>query len=114
VITRADSNEEADAVLADSIGLALLVVLESLEPAERLAFVLHDVLGVTFDEIAPIVGRSPVAARRSRAARAGVSRARLRILMIYRDNDTSWKRFLRRYATVTSNAWSPSSIRKLC
>jgi hypothetical protein len=50
-------------MLADSVGLALLVVLETLEPAERLAFVLHDVFGMTFDEIAPIVDRSPVAAR---------------------------------------------------
>jgi len=58
-------------VLADSVGLALLVVLETLEPAERLAFVLHDVFGMTFDEIAPVVDRSPVAARQlaSRARR---------------------------------------------
>ena len=58
-------------MLADSVGLALLVVLETLEPAERLAFVLHDVFGMTFDEIAPIVDRSPVAARQlaSRARR---------------------------------------------
>jgi RNA polymerase sigma-70 factor (ECF subfamily) len=71
VITRADGNPESDAMLADSVGLALLVVLETLEPAERLAFVLHDVFGLTFDEIAPIVDRSPVAARQlaSRARR---------------------------------------------
>ena len=71
VITRADANPESDAMLADSVGLALLVVLETLEPAERLAFVLHDVFGMTFDEIAPIVDRSPVAARQlaSRARR---------------------------------------------
>jgi RNA polymerase sigma-70 factor (ECF subfamily) len=71
VITRADANPESDAVLADSVGLALLVVLETLEPAERLAFVLHDVFGMTFDEIGPIVDRSPVAARQlaSRARR---------------------------------------------
>jgi RNA polymerase sigma-70 factor (ECF subfamily) len=71
VITRADEDPESDAVLADSVGLALLVVLETLEPAERLAFVLHDVFGMTFDEIAPIVDRSPVAARQlaSRARR---------------------------------------------
>jgi RNA polymerase sigma-70 factor (ECF subfamily) len=56
---------------ADSVGLALLVVLETLEPAERLAFVLHDVFGMTFEEIAPVVDRSPVAARQlaSRARR---------------------------------------------
>ena len=71
VITRADQDPESDAVLADSVGLALLVVLETLEPAERLAFVLHDVFGMTFDEIAPVVDRSPVAARQlaSRARR---------------------------------------------
>lgn len=71
VITKADGNPESDAILADSVGLALLVVLETLEPAERLAFVLHDVLGMTFDEIAPIVDRSPVATRQlaSRARR---------------------------------------------
>ncbi len=54
---------EQDALLADAVGPALLVVLETLDPAERLAFVLHDVFGVPFDEIATIVGRSPVAAR---------------------------------------------------
>ncbi|HWW96038.1 MAG TPA: RNA polymerase sigma factor SigJ [Vicinamibacteria bacterium] len=69
VITRADESPESDAMLADSVGLALLVVLEKLEPAERLAFVLHDVFGMTFDEIAPIVDRS-VAATRQLASRA--------------------------------------------
>jgi RNA polymerase sigma factor (sigma-70 family) len=62
-----------DVVLADSVGLALLVVLETLEPAERLAFVLHDVFGVRFDEIASILGRSPVATRKL------ASRARQRV-----------------------------------
>jgi RNA polymerase sigma factor (sigma-70 family) len=77
VITRADGDPESDAVLADSVGLALLVVLETLEPAERVAFVLHDVFGMTFDEIAPIVDRSAVAARQlaSRARRRVQSRA---------------------------------------
>jgi RNA polymerase sigma factor (sigma-70 family) len=62
---------EHEALLADSVGLALLVVLETLSPAERLAFVLHDMFAVPFDEIAPIVGRSPTAARKlaSRARR---------------------------------------------
>jgi RNA polymerase sigma factor (sigma-70 family) len=62
---------EHEALLADSVGLALLVVLETLSPAERLAFVLHDVFAVPFDEIAPIVDRSPDAARQlaSRARR---------------------------------------------
>jgi RNA polymerase sigma factor (sigma-70 family) len=64
-------NPEHEALLADSVGLALLVVLEMLEPAERLAFVLHDMFAVPFDEIAPIVDRSPAAARQlaSRARR---------------------------------------------
>src|SRR6266542_2309594 len=53
---------EQEALLGDSVGLALLVVLDSLTPAERLAFVLHDVFAVPFDEIAPIVGRTPTAA----------------------------------------------------
>jgi RNA polymerase sigma-70 factor, ECF subfamily len=71
VITRVNENPESDAVLADSVGLALVVVLEKLEPAERLAFVLHDVFGMTFEEIAPIVDRSAVATRQlaSRARR---------------------------------------------
>jgi RNA polymerase sigma factor (sigma-70 family) len=62
---------EEEALRADSVGLALLVVLETLTPAERLAFVLHDMFAVPFDEIAPIVGRSPMAARQlaSRARR---------------------------------------------
>jgi|SRR5688572_19175138 len=77
VITRADGDPESDAMLADSVGLALLVVLETLEPAERLAFVLHDVFGMTFDEIGPVVDRSPVAARQlaSRARRRVQGRA---------------------------------------
>jgi len=62
---------EYEALLADSVGLALLVVLNTLNPAERLAFVLHDLFAVPFDEIAPIVGRSPTATRQlaSRARR---------------------------------------------
>jgi RNA polymerase sigma-70 factor (ECF subfamily) len=64
---------EHEALLADSVGLALLVVLETLGPAERLAFVLHDMFAVPFDEIAPIVGRSPDATRKL------ASRARQRV-----------------------------------
>jgi RNA polymerase sigma factor (sigma-70 family) len=65
------ADPEQEALLSDSVGLALLVVLETLTPAERLAFVLHDMFSVPFDEIAPIVGRSPDAARQlaSRARR---------------------------------------------
>jgi RNA polymerase sigma-70 factor (ECF subfamily) len=62
---------DEEAVLADSVGLALLVVLDTLSPAERLAFVLHDMFQLPFEEIAPMVGRSPTAARQlaSRARR---------------------------------------------
>jgi RNA polymerase sigma factor (sigma-70 family) len=65
------TDPEHEALLSDSVGLALLVVLETLTPAERLAFVLHDMFAVPFDEIAPIVGRSPAASRQlaSRARR---------------------------------------------
>jgi RNA polymerase sigma factor (sigma-70 family) len=65
------TSPEEEALLADSVGLALLVVLDTLEPAERLAFVLHDMFAVPFEEIGPIVGRTPVAARKlaSRARR---------------------------------------------
>jgi RNA polymerase sigma factor (sigma-70 family) len=72
LVDRADEiDPEHEALLADSVGLALLVVLETLSPPERLAFVLHDIFGVPFDEIAPIVDRSPEAARQlaSRARR---------------------------------------------
>ena len=58
-----DRDPEKEAVLADSIGLALLVVLDKLSPGERVAFVLHDMFAVPFDEIAPVVGRTPAAAR---------------------------------------------------
>jgi RNA polymerase sigma-70 factor, ECF subfamily len=72
IIDRAEGmNPEHEALLADSVGLALLVVLETLSPPERLAFVLHDMFAVPFEEIAPIVDRSPDAARQlaSRARR---------------------------------------------
>ena len=72
IIDRADGTDpEHEALLADAVGLALFVVLETLSPAERLAFVLHDMFAVPFDEIAPIVDRSPEAARQlaSRARR---------------------------------------------
>ena len=83
VVASTEPDPADDAVLADSVGLALLVVLETLKPAERLAFVLHDMFGVPFDEIAPIVGRTPATAtqlasrarRRVRAAGRGPARA---------------------------------------
>src|SRR5579859_176422 len=69
----AGADPEYEALLADSVGLALLVVLDTLSPAERLAFVLHDMFAVPFEEIAPIVERSPAATRKL------ASRARLRV-----------------------------------
>jgi len=72
IVDRADGTDpEHEALLADSLGLALLVVLETLTPPERLAFVLHDMFGVAFDQIAPILERSPQATRQlaSRARR---------------------------------------------
>jgi RNA polymerase sigma-70 factor (ECF subfamily) len=70
IVSTADTPED-EALLADAVGVALFVVLETLSPAERLAFVLHDMFGVPFEEIAPIVDRSPAAARKlaSRARR---------------------------------------------
>ena len=74
IASREDAiDPEHEAVLADSVGLALLVVLDTLGPAERVAFVLHDMFGVPFDEIAPILGRTPAAARQL------ASRARSRV-----------------------------------
>lgn len=69
VMLRDDTDPEHEAVIADGIGLAMLVVLETLSPAERLAFVLHDMFGIPFEEIAPIVERS-VPATRQLASRA--------------------------------------------
>jgi len=72
IISR-DGNPQDEAVLADSVGLALLVVLDTLTPAERLAFVLHDMFALPFGEIAPIIGRSATTARKL------ASRARMRV-----------------------------------
>lgn len=69
----ASPNPEQEALLADSVGLAVMVILERLAPAERLAFVLHDMFDLSFDEISAIIGRSPVATRQL------ASRARKRI-----------------------------------
>jgi RNA polymerase sigma-70 factor (ECF subfamily) len=97
VVTRADDDPQQHALLADSVGIALLVVLDTLSPAERLAFVLHDVFAVPFDDIAVVLDRSPAAAKQlasrarqrlrgagpggaepGRAAAGGASRARQR------------------------------------
>jgi RNA polymerase sigma factor (sigma-70 family) len=80
VVTREDGTQpEHEALLADSVGLAMLVVLETLTPAERLAFVLHDMFAVPFDDIATLVDRSPEAARQlaSRARRRVQGEARV-------------------------------------
>jgi RNA polymerase sigma-70 factor (ECF subfamily) len=86
VITRADDaapDPESQTLAADAVGAALLVVLETLQPAERLAFVLHDVFAVPFEDIAPIVDRSPDAARQL------ASRARRRVQGADRDAPTA-------------------------
>jgi len=86
-----ETDPEQEALLADSVGLALLVVLETLSPAERLAFVLHDIFAVPFDEIAPIVERS------SDATRQLASRARRRVraerAVPDADLETQWEVF---------------------
>jgi RNA polymerase sigma factor (sigma-70 family) len=81
---------ENEVLLADSVGLALLVVLDALEPAERLAFVLHDTFGVPFDQIAALVGRSP-AATRQLASRA---RRRVRQSTVEPDADPATQRLV--------------------
>jgi RNA polymerase sigma factor (sigma-70 family) len=81
LVDESDDSPEDQAVLADSVGLALLVVLESLTPAERLSFVLHDVFAVPFEDVAQIMDRSPDSARQlaSRARRRpGPDRSRAR------------------------------------
>jgi RNA polymerase sigma factor (sigma-70 family) len=89
IVDRVDGTDpEHEALLADSVGLALLVVLETLTPAERLAFVLHDMFAVPFDEIARIVDRSPEAARKL-ASRA---RRRVRAAETVPDSDPGTQR----------------------
>src|ERR687897_448287 len=85
------TDPEHEALLADSVGLALLVVLETLSPPERLAFVLHDIFDLPFEEIAPIVDRSPEAARQlaSRARR----RVRAERTVPDADLETQWEVF---------------------
>jgi RNA polymerase sigma-70 factor, ECF subfamily len=85
-VTADGTDPEHEAVLADSVGLALLVVLDTLPPAERLAFVLHDMFAVPFEEIAPIVERSPVAARQlASRARRRVQEARVQETQVQED-----------------------------
>jgi RNA polymerase sigma-70 factor (ECF subfamily) len=82
IVAATEDDPERAVVIADSVGLALLVVLETLSPPERLAFVLHDVFGVSFDEIATVVDRTPAAARQL------ASRARRRVREAGPDPDT--------------------------
>ena len=91
------TDPEHEAVLADSVGLALLVVLDTLTPAERLAFVLHDMFAVPFEEIAPIVERSPVATRQL------ASRARRRV------QEAGRRRRGSRARSRGGGRWSPPS-----
>jgi RNA polymerase sigma factor (sigma-70 family) len=101
---------EQEAVLADSVGLALLVVLETLSPAERLAFVLHDMFAVPFDEIGPMLERSPAAARQlaSPARRRVRGRPRLPTQTSHA-NVMSSTRSWPPLATATSKVSSPYS-----
>jgi RNA polymerase sigma-70 factor (ECF subfamily) len=116
VISRADrADPEQEALLADSVGLALLVVLDTLAPAERLAFVLHDMFDVPFDQIAPIVGRTPAAARQaaSRARRRVKGAAPVPDADLARQRQV-WVPSWRPPATGTSRRWSRRSTRTSC
>ena len=116
IVSRADGfDPEREALLADSVGLALLVVLETLSPAERLAFVLHDMFGVPFEEIGPIVGRSAAAARQlaSRARRRVQGAAPAPDGDLGASEQSSTPSSLPR-ATVTSTRSSPCSTRTWC
>jgi RNA polymerase sigma factor (sigma-70 family) len=116
VVTRDDgTGPEHDAVEADSVGLALLVVLDTLAPAERLAFVLHEMFAVPFDDIAPIVERTP-AATRQLASRA---RRRMRGATPVPDSDVTRQRKVstrssRRRGRATSTPWWRCSTPTSC
>ncbi len=106
---------EHEVLLADSVGLALLVVLETLAPAERVAFVLHDTFAVPFDEIAPIVGRSPATARQlaSRARRRVQGAATVPDADLTRQREVVDASLLPR-AAVTSTRFSRCSTQTSC
>lgn len=111
----AGPDPEEEAVLADSVGLALLVVLETLGPAERLAFVLHDMFDLPFADIAPIVGRTPnavaqLATRARRRIRGKTAYAGTDLARSAASSRPSWPRRV----TATSPPWSRSSTPKWC
>ena len=112
VILDSDLDPEQEALLADSVGLALLVVLDRLSPAERLAFVLHDMFELPFDEIAGIVGRTPAAARQlaSRARRRVNGAESRRPTRIWCGSGRWSTPSTRPHGPVTSTPWSRFSI----
>ena len=106
---------EHEAVMANSVGLALLVVLETLTPAEPIAFVLHDLFAVPFEEIAPIVGRSTTARGNLRVAHAVECRRNLRLpAVIKRASARLWMPFSRLRAMGTSRHCSRCSTKMSC
>ena len=115
IVDRADgTNPEHEALLADSVGLALLVVLETLTPAERLAFVLHDMFAVPFDEIATIVDRSPETTRQLASARGAASAVHQFQTPTQAPNGRSSKRSSLPRGRVISMRSSPSSTPMSC
>ncbi len=112
----AAENPEREKLIAESVGVALLVVLETLTPAERVAFVLHDLFNISFDEIAPVVGRSPTAARQL----ASRGRRRVQGAPADREADRARQREIVRRVSraplrlATFPRSSPSSIPTLC
>jgi RNA polymerase sigma factor (sigma-70 family) len=115
IVDRVDGiDPEHEALLADSVGLALLVVLETLTPPERLAFVLHDMFAVPFDEIAPIVQRSPEATRQLASRAAGESAALRFPMPTCPASGRSSRRSSQRRGRATSTGSSPSSTRMSC
>jgi RNA polymerase sigma factor (sigma-70 family) len=111
-----DNDPEHQALTADSVGAALLVVLDLLAPVERVAFVLHDVFAVPFDEIAEIVGRSPEATRQlaSRARRRVQGTAGAPEVDLVRQREVVGARSLRRHAAVTSRVCCRCSTPTSC
>jgi RNA polymerase sigma-70 factor, ECF subfamily len=116
ITNRADGiDPEQEVLLADSVGLALFVVLETLTPAERLAYVLHDVFSVAFEEIGAILERSPAAARQlASRARRRIRGADARPRRTWQRSNTSFKPSSPRRGMATSMPWSPCSIRMSC